>query len=196
MNRSEQINELATALAKAQLAMQNPRFDKVNPAFRSPYASLAAIRDAVIPMLTAHGIAVVQSLRGTESGVECETMLAHSSGQWISDTLALPATKKDAQGLASVSTYCRRYGLQSMVCVVGDTDDDAEGDKGKPEPRQPAKLTAEQEKHAATLNAAGTLQALRDAWKAIPQGDRAALQEVASKARAAIEAMDKAAGNE
>jgi hypothetical protein len=196
MNRSEQINELAAALAKAQSAMKNPKFDRINPAFRSPYASLAAIRDEVIPALSINNIAVLQSLRGTEAGVECETMLMHASGQWISDTLALPATKRDAQGLASVSTYCRRYGLQSMVCVVGDTDDDAEGDKGKPEPRKPSALTSEQQQYAATLTNAGTLTALKEAWKAIPAEHRAALQETASKARAAIEAAEKAATNE
>jgi hypothetical protein len=195
MNSSEQINELAAALAKAQLAMQNPRFDKVNPAFRSPYASLAAIRDAVIPMLTAHGIAVVQSLRGTEAGVECETMLMHASGQWISDTLALPATKRDAQGLASVSTYCRRYGLQSMVCVVGDTDDDGEGDKGKPEPRKhadvPAKFAAEEK----MLRNSGTLAGLKADWAALSPEARAALSHVKDEVKAQIEAMDKAAAN-
>lgn len=196
MNKSEQINELAAALAKAQGTMKNPAFDRINPAFKSPYASLAAIRDAAVPVLSANNISVVQSLRGTESGVECETMLMHASGQWISDTLALPATKKDAQGLASVSTYCRRYGLQSLVCVVGDTDDDAEGDKGKPEPRKPAALTAEQQQYAAKLTNAGTLAALKEAWKAIPAEHRAELQETASKARAAIEAADKAASNE
>jgi hypothetical protein len=51
---SEQINELVTALAKAQAEMQNAPYNQTNPAFKSKYADLASIRDATIPSLTKH----------------------------------------------------------------------------------------------------------------------------------------------
>lgn len=197
MNRSEQIHELAAALVKAQAAMRNPAFDRINPAFKSPYASLAAIRDAVIPALTANGLAVVQSLRAIPDGIECETLLMHTSGQWLADTLALPAQRKDAQGLASASTYCRRYALQSLVCVVGDTDDDGEGDKtGNGNQKQPPATTSLPPRlnaAAKTLRECKTMHDLKVAWADIRPDDRAALSAVKDEAKAAIAAAEAAA---
>lgn len=124
MNKSESIKELATALAKAQSEMKNPAFDSSNPHYRNKYASLASVRDSVIPTLAKHGIACVQFLQSTDSGVSCETMLTHQSGEWMSATLDMPATKKDAQGYGSAATYARRYALMAVAGVVGDEDDD------------------------------------------------------------------------
>jgi hypothetical protein len=104
--------------------MQNPRFDKTNPGFRSKYASLAAVRDAVIPILARHGIAVVQNLTTTDGGICCTTMLLHKSGQSLISSLPMPAAKFDAQGLGSAATYARRYSLMAVAGVVGDVDDD------------------------------------------------------------------------
>jgi hypothetical protein len=133
MNRSEQINELAAALAKAQAAMKNPTFDKANPHFKNKYASLASIRDAVIPILAKEGIAVMQWLSSEENCIRCETVLSHNGGQWASETLAIPVARTDAQGFASAATYAKRIGLQSAICVTGDEDDDGEAaSKAKP----------------------------------------------------------------
>ncbi len=142
MNRSDSVKELASALAKAQGEMQNPKFDTVNPFFKSNYASLASVRNTVIPIFAKNGLSIIQSLRSTEKGVECETMLLHSSGEWVSDTLSLPIVKHDPQGYGSAATYARRYSLMSFSGVVGDADDDANAAsdlKGKP------KATAQQE---------------------------------------------------
>ena len=125
MNKSDSIKELATALAKAQAEMVNPKFDTENPFFKSKYASLAAVRDAVLPILAKHGLSIIQSLGSTDKGVECETMLMHISGEWVSGLLSLPITKHDAQGYGSAATYARRYTLMSFSGVVGDSDDDA-----------------------------------------------------------------------
>lgn len=134
MNRSDSVKELATALAKAQGEVENPKFDTQNPFFKSRYASLAAVRSAVMPVFSKHGLSIVQSLRSTEKGVECETMLMHLSGEWIADTLSLPIAKHDAQGYGSAATYARRYSLMSFSGVVGDEDDDGNGatEKNKP----------------------------------------------------------------
>jgi len=52
---------LYQALSAAQAEMRNPTFDKVNPHFKSKFASLAAVRDAVVPVLARHGIAMTQT---------------------------------------------------------------------------------------------------------------------------------------
>jgi hypothetical protein len=67
-----------------------------------------------------------------------ETILAHSSGEWVSSTLAVPLTKADAQGLGSAITYGRRYALAAIVGVCP-ADDDGEAAVARPTQRtQPA----------------------------------------------------------
>lgn len=140
MKRSENCADLSAALAKAQLEMSNPSFDSSNPHFRSKFASLAAVRNAVIPVMAKHGISVTQELTTTERGVACLTVLHHASGQFMEfGPLEMPASKMDAQGFGSASTYAKRYSLQAVGGVVGDEDDDgnAASGKGKDESGKP-----------------------------------------------------------
>ena len=124
--RSTEIAELIQALVKAQTAMKNPQFDSQNPHFHTRYASLTAVRDAVTPALAEQNLVVTQ-LVGTEGqDVFCDTILWHSSGQYLSSSLRIPATKPDAQGYGSAITYARRYALMALCNVAGEEDDDAE----------------------------------------------------------------------
>ena len=138
MNKSDSIASIAAALAKAQAELKNPPYDSKNPHFRNSYASLASVRDTITPVLAAHGIAVLQLLGKSDVGVSCETVLTHESGEWISSTIELPASKQDAQGYGSACTYARRYALMAIVNVVGDEDDDA-NEASKPAPVRAAK---------------------------------------------------------
>lgn len=126
----EGIASLAKALVAAQAEMKNPGFDSQNPHFRSKFASLAAVRNAVIPIFNKHGIFVTQAAFRDPTGsgdVLVTTYLIHESGEWIEyPALGMPVSKGDAQGVASASTYGRRYGLQTAAGVVGDEDDDGE----------------------------------------------------------------------
>lgn len=125
---ASQLGELASALAKAQAELKNPGFDSTNPHFRNKFASLAAVRNSVVPVMAKHGLSVIQNLTTVDNYVACETILLHSSGQMLRlGPLALPATKADAQGFGSAATYARRYSLMAVAGVVGDEDDDAEG---------------------------------------------------------------------
>lgn len=126
MTTSDQINELAAALAKAQIDIGGAKKDSTNPHFKSAYADLASVRDAARP-LAQHGIAIVQSCRMgiTDQGIvaEVETRLVHSSGQWMADTLAVPVSKPDAQGIGSAITYGRRYTLAAFAGIAPEDDD-------------------------------------------------------------------------
>lgn len=125
MNKSEQINDLAAALAAAQAELRNPIFDSQNPHFKSKFASLAQVRDTITPTLAKHGLSVTQLATNDEQGrPSVETILLHKSGQWLSSTLAVPVGKADAHGAGSAITYARRYSLMAIVNVVGDEDDD------------------------------------------------------------------------
>lgn len=126
---------VAKALAAAQAEMTNPQFDSQNPHFRSKFASLASVRNAVVPVLARHGISVTQNLETTERGIACTTTLWHESGQYMAfGPLVMPASKPDAQGFGSAATYARRYALMAVCGVVGDDDDDANSATGKPAP--------------------------------------------------------------
>jgi ERF superfamily len=126
MSQSPSIKEIGIALAKANNELSNPVFDSKNPHFKNNYASLACVRNTIIPILAKYGLSILQLPKNEKDGLVLETMLIHESGEYISSEFFLPVVKKDAQGYGSALTYARRYALQAIVCVVGDEDDDAE----------------------------------------------------------------------
>ena len=136
MNRSEQINELANALCKAQSQMKHADKDATNPAFKSKYATLASVIDAVRAPLANHGLAFTQLPSETESGVAVETVLLHTSGQWISSSLTVPSGKTTAHGVGAAITYAKRYGLAAMCGISAETDDDGNVATKSAEPRR------------------------------------------------------------
>jgi len=125
MNMSETIGELATALAKAQGQIEAASKDKANPAFRSKYADINALRDVIRQPLADNDLSVVQLPRMNGSYfVEVETMLIHKSGEFISETLRMPLGEKfNAHGVGSALTYCRRYSLSAMLNLAAEDDD-------------------------------------------------------------------------
>ena len=123
MNKSEAINELAKALATAQGQLENATKNKENAHFKQKYADLAEILNVVRPVLSEHGLSVVQ-LPSYDAGiVSVETVLMHASGQWISTQLSAPVGKMDAQGVGSATTYLRRFSLAAIVGVAQEDDD-------------------------------------------------------------------------
>jgi hypothetical protein len=122
MMQSEQINELAAALAKAQGAIKGATKDTANPFFKSKYADLASVWDACRAELTANGLSIIQTTDDSQ-GVTVVTTLAHSSGQWIRGRLTMRPVKDDPQGIGSAITYARRYALAAMVGVAPEDDD-------------------------------------------------------------------------
>jgi hypothetical protein len=117
--RSEQINELAAALSKAQGEMKNAPFDKKNPHFGSAYASLASVRDTVREPLAKHGLSVTQTLEDDR----LVTTLMHASGQWVESSCRMPQSAK-AQEIGSYLSYMRRYSLSALLNISADSDDD------------------------------------------------------------------------
>jgi len=124
MNRSESIKELAVALAKAQPEIKSAKKDSENPFFKSKYADLASVVDVIRGPLSKYGLSYVQLMQPSEKDQVCvETILLHTSGEWISGVLTLPVTKADAQGHGSAITYARRYGLSAIAGVTSEDDD-------------------------------------------------------------------------
>ncbi len=138
MSQSDQINELASALAKAQGRITGALKDSENPFFKSKYADLAAVWDACREALSQNGLAVIQTTGMDEFGLNLETTLAHSSGQWIKGILPIRPIKNDPQGIGSAITYARRYALAALVGVAQvDDDGNAASQRGLAHPEQP-----------------------------------------------------------
>lgn len=138
MSQSELINELATALSKAQGEMQAAIKDKVNPFYKNAYADLGSVWDAARPVLSKYGLCVIQTteLSPDRNQVMMVTTLAHTSGQWMKSYLPLNPAKNDSQGMGAAITYLRRYSLSAMVGVVCDDDDDGETAVGRGKQQQ------------------------------------------------------------
>lgn len=126
-NMSESVNELASALSKAQAVMESAIKDSNNPFFKSKYADLAAIWSACKKPLTDNGLSIVQQIGSEDEHVTMTTILLHSSGQWIKSTAKAIPAKKDPQGIGSTATYLRRYGLSALVGICTEDDDGNEG---------------------------------------------------------------------
>lgn len=125
MAQSEQINELALALSKAQGMMTFAVKDKTNPHFRSDYADLASVLNAIREPLSKNDLAISQ----LPDGQNLVTLLMHKSGQWLSSITPILTTKNDAQGYGSGMTYARRYALASIAGIAQDDDDGHEASK-------------------------------------------------------------------
>lgn len=129
MKTSESIDQISKALVNAQSSMGNASKDAKNPFFKSKFADLNAIREAAIPVLNANNIMVLQPMTMIDGRTFVETVLLHSSGQFISSMteIVVPEAKKsDPQAHGAAQSYSRRYGLQSLVCI-GAEDNDGEG---------------------------------------------------------------------
>lgn len=118
------VKQIASALVKAQMAFGPALKSSTNPHFRSRYADLATCVDAVIGGLNDNGIALVQQLQDSPTGVTVETVFVHESGEMLNcGKLFVPAVKQDAQGFGSALTYARRYSLMA-ACGIAPEDDD------------------------------------------------------------------------
>lgn len=141
LRHSESIAELAGALAKAQGEMCGALKDSANPFFKSKYADLASVVDAIRLPFSDHGLSYIQVVHDRANGVAVETLLMHASGQWIKcGKVPAPVTKNDAQGYGSAITYARRYSLMAACGVAPEDDDGNAAAKNKPDAiPQPAK---------------------------------------------------------
>ena len=124
MNKSESIAQLAPDLIKLQSSLDPLIKNAENPYFHSKYVDLTSLWQSVQPLLAASNFAVIQVGAPCEAGsISLETMLIHTSGEWISGELTLPLGKADPQGAGSAISYARRYGLSALLGLVAEDDD-------------------------------------------------------------------------
>lgn len=161
MKTSEQIAELAKALAAAQAEMSNATLNKVNPHFKSKYADLAEIRNTVTPVLAKHGLSVSQTTMPDNGVLIVTTRLMHLSGQWIESHYPIIADTNKPQVMGSAMTYARRYSLAAICNISADEDDDAnEAAEHGSKPREMANMTGTPGASKGKLRANGDYESL------------------------------------
>ena len=134
MNKSESITNLVTALTAFQGKITAVKKDATNPFYKSRYATLDTIWEAIRKPLSENGLSVAQTMGVMQDGKSVlETTLYHTSGEWISGTQLVNPVKDDPQSLGSAISYARRYSLSAILGLVSDDDDDA-NTATKPEP--------------------------------------------------------------
>jgi len=117
------IGKLALALSKAQGEMGHAAKDAMNPHFKAKYADLASVISACREVLAKNELAILQPVSADGNKVSVKTILAHSSGEFIEETLTLTAKDASPQSLGSAISYGRRYGMASMLGITADDDD-------------------------------------------------------------------------
>lgn len=126
MNKSESIGALSLALSKLQGEIQNLHKDKQGYGYK--YTELASVLDVARPLCAKYELAVAQLCTNLNEQVGVETVLTHSSGEWISSTLYMSVEAGKgvslAQSAGKVITYARRYSLAAILGVA-QTDNDA-----------------------------------------------------------------------
>lgn len=137
MKRSDSIAELSKALTAFQKAAPAIKKDKEAKLqlknggnYGYKYADLSSIMDAIRGNLADNELAVIQSPSAYSAEPMLTTLITHSSGEWIEDSMQLKIMQETPQGQGSAITYARRYMLCAMLGIVADDDNDAQDHKG------------------------------------------------------------------
>jgi len=156
MQRSENIGQLAAALALAQAKFRGIGKDKTariasqKGAFSYNYADLATVVEATRAALTEQGLSVMQPVRMGDGKIVVTSVLAHKSGEWLAEEMAWPVASADNRSIGSGITYARRHAYLALIGgAATDEDDDAEQARGgdhdtqRPSPRPVSTPAAE-----------------------------------------------------
>lgn len=99
--------------------------DATNPFFKSSYITLDGILETVRPILSKHGLCVLQEATGDGEYIFVKTKLAHISGEILeTDILKMKPQKNDPQSMGSCITYAKRYQLAALLGICESVDDD------------------------------------------------------------------------
>jgi hypothetical protein len=128
MQTSESIKSISAALVGFHKEVGKVAKDSNNPFFKSKYASLSNILDAISAPLSSNGLSIVQFPEG-DNGLT--TRLVHDSGEWMEATYTMKPVKDDPQGRGSALTYQRRYAVGAILSLNIDADDDGNQASGK-----------------------------------------------------------------
>jgi len=172
--KSNEINELAKGLILFHVKCEGIKKDAKNPFFKSTYASLPKIIEAITEPLAESGLALTM-FPIDENSLYC--LLMHTSGQWIEATYTMKPVKDTPQDKGSCITYARRYCISSILNLQIDdimSDDDGNKASGKVEVKPTVKDdgkawlnkgTPEFEKAIAYVKGGGLVAKIKEKYK-------------------------------
>lgn len=121
-----------SAMARAFAEIEGATKSANNPHFKSKYADLTSVIEAIKPALVANGLFFTQHPVPSQGGVTVRTWLHHASGDSLDlGELFVPANKNDAQAYGSALTYARRYALVTAFGVPVEDDDGNAASRGQ-----------------------------------------------------------------
>lgn len=119
--KSESIVNIAKALLTFSVKIGKIKKEANNPFFKSKYAPLPLIQDAIETPLQESGLVLTQ----LPCGEALVTMLIHAeTGEYIMATSEMKPIKNDPQSIGSAITYQRRYSIAALLNLNIDEDDD------------------------------------------------------------------------
>ncbi len=136
MNKSSTTQAIFPALALAQGEMPAVKMNSQNPFLKNKYADLGAVIETSRPILAKHGLAIIQTPVSDGDKIGVTTMLIHSSGEWVEETIFINTS--ESKGLSSAQTvgvtisYLRRYSWASFLGLYADEDTDGNKSDAKP----------------------------------------------------------------
>lgn len=132
------MKNLYTALIKFQSQLKPVAKTKENLYFKSNYADLTGLWDAVRSILAENQLAVIQLFdETTDGGQQLVTRLIHSSGEELDSRCKILLAKNDAQSFGSATTYYRRYAFSAILGLTTEEDDDGNAAIAKPASYRP-----------------------------------------------------------
>lgn len=116
MSKSKLYQKLARAKGNFERVLKSSD----NPFFKSKYASLNDLMEAVVPALTTEGLLLLQPVERDQ----VTTMIVDTeTGESVSSSVTIPGNINDPQKIGAAITYFRRFGLQSLLSVAAEDDD-------------------------------------------------------------------------
>lgn len=163
-----QHKNIFVALAVAQAEFSAPKKDANNPAFKTKYADLSSVVNAVAPALSKHGVCIhhYPDARDIGRGMEAcmVTALVHGETETrVECAIPLIVGKNDMQGFKSATTYAKRIGLESVTGVAPDDDDGNDASRHVVDRDERAATKASADRIAAEVHANSNAAALVDA---------------------------------
>jgi len=152
MQKSDSIKNIAKALVEFQAKVSKIKKDAKNPFFKSNYASLSNIQDAISQPLIESGLCYSQSPTGV-NGL-CTILIHAESGEYLMDEYIMPVAKpNDPQAVGSAITYAKRYALAGILGLNIDDDDDGNKAAEKDPPVEKPWLNPKTEKWSSAIQA-------------------------------------------
>jgi len=172
---------LAKAFIAAQKAMEAVKKAATNPAFKTKYADLSEVVEAVVPALNNAAVGVIQNPAFDGEWVTVATTFLHESGSAVTSVLRLKPSKYDPQGVGSAITYGRRYSLLAMTGAAPE-DDDGNASSGprqqhQQQQREPDFPSAAAQYAADQLRQAKTKEEFTHFWEGQKTGLRETLDD-------------------